>query len=89
MIARCESLRGDKKVNYTIVSNLTLLDESLLERIFLLPNISFSTSIDGPARVHDAHRIFARSGAPTFDTLSQKIVLFRSWEKKNERKILG
>jgi len=33
-------------LNYALVSNLTLIDEEMLEKLFSFPNLSISTSID-------------------------------------------
>lgn len=49
-----EKLR-DKKVDFTIVSNLSLLTEEMVDFI-VENNISVSTSLDGPEGLHDLNR---------------------------------
>lgn len=47
--------KGNKRIFYTLVSNLTLLTEEILA--FLLEHgVSISTSIDGPESLHDQNR---------------------------------
>lgn len=43
---------SDKDISYNIVSNLTLLNDEILEYI-TAHNITISTSLDGPAEVHN------------------------------------
>ncbi len=55
IIEYAEEVKGSKTVDYTVVSNLTLLSDEILD--FLLShNVSISTSIDGPERIHNANR---------------------------------
>jgi len=35
-----------KNVSYALVSNLTMIDEEIIEKLFSYPNLSISTSID-------------------------------------------
>jgi His-Xaa-Ser system radical SAM maturase HxsB len=49
--------KSNKKINYILVTNLTLLNDEHLA--FIQDNkIRLSTSIDGPAKLHDKHRRF-------------------------------
>jgi len=50
-----EENKGGKIVSYSVVSNLTLLSDEILD--FLKKNnISISTSLDGPKNIHDKNR---------------------------------
>ncbi len=50
-----------KDLTISLVSNLSLLDDSKLN--FLIKNdVEFCTSLDGPARIHDANRMFSKGG---------------------------
>lgn len=51
MVEYSETHKGDKKIEYTIVSNLTLATDEILD--FLIEhNFSISTSLDGPKVLH-------------------------------------
>ena len=55
MVEYSEAHKGDKKIEYTIVSNLTLATDEILD--FLIEhNFSISTSLDGPKVLHDHNR---------------------------------
>lgn len=77
-------------LNYALVSNLTLIDEEMLEKLFAFPNLSISTSIDWDKKVHDFNRMMIsdRKAVSSFDTIVEKIKLIRSWEEKENKKIL-
>lgn len=79
-----------KNINYALVSNLTMIDEVMLEKLFSFPNLSISTSIDGDKKVHDFNRLMIsdRKTVSSFDTLSEKIRFIRQKEKEKGKKIL-
>ncbi len=56
LIEYTESVKGDKEIQYSIVTNLSLLTDSMLD--FLIQHqVSISTSIDGPDFVHNKNRV--------------------------------
>ena len=61
----------DKKINYSVVTNLTLLTEEMLH-FFVENNIGISTSLDGDAYTHNMNRPF-RIGGNTFSEVYNKI----------------
>lgn len=79
-----------KKIKYALVSNLTMVDEAMLEKLFTFPNLSISTSIDWDKKVHDFNRLMIsdRKSVSSFDTIVEKINLIRSWEEKKWKKLL-
>ena len=50
-----EDNKKDKSIEYTIVSNLSLLTDEIIE-FFQKYNFKVSTSIDGPKSIHDSNR---------------------------------
>ena len=60
IIEYAESQKGDRCIRYNIVSNLTLLTEKIITFISDY-NIGISTSIDGPAFLHNINRPFKNS----------------------------
>lgn len=55
MVEYSEEVRGDREIEYTIVSNLALLTEDILD--FLLSHhVSICTSLDGPEDLHNQNR---------------------------------
>lgn len=63
-------LLKDKPI-YTIITNLTLLDENAL-KIIKKHDIKVTVSIDGPKDIHDRHRVDA-NGKGTFDIIEDNI----------------
>lgn len=62
MVEYAEGHKGDKHIEYTIVSNLTLATDEILD--FLIShNFSISTSLDGPKDLHDCNRRFVGRGS--------------------------
>lgn len=78
-----------KKISYALVSNLSLIDEKMLEKIFSFPNFSISTSLDWDKSIHDFNRVLIwKKINSSFDVLSEKISLIRDFEKIKWKKIL-
>ncbi len=69
---------ADKQVQFSLVSNLLLLDDEMVQFI-KAHNIDVSTSLDGDSTVHDFNRRL-RSGGGTFDKVAEKIAFLQ----KNE-----
>lgn len=56
---------GDKNVSFTLVTNLTLMDNDILN--YLLSNkVRISTSLDGPKELHDKNRPY-RNGRGSYE----------------------
>ena len=71
-----EARKGNHKIEYNLVSNLTLLNEEILDFLEQY-HVGVSTSLDGPDFVHNRNRMFA-DGKDTFDTVVQSIERVRS-----------
>lgn len=77
-----KQMKSDERfIDYTIVSNLTLLTDEITE-FCVNNNISISTSLDGNSSIHNYNRPFA-NGGNTFDTVVEKIKLLQ------KKKIFG
>lgn len=64
IVAYAEERKGQHEICYNIVSNLTLLNDEILD--FMVEHkFGVSTSIDGPEYVHDQNRPF-KNGSGTF-----------------------
>ena len=55
MIEYTEGVKNDKNIEYTIVSNLSLLTDEMVD-FFIEHRVSLSTSLDGPQGLHDYNR---------------------------------
>lgn len=79
-----------KVINYALVSNLTMINDEILEKLFSYPNLSISTSLDWDRKTHDFNRlmIWKKELVSSFDALKEKILLIRQWEEKKWKKIL-
>ena len=75
-VKRGQELLQNKKVQYTVVSNLSLLSEDMA-MFFKENNVAVSTSIDGPAVLHNYNRPEANGRGSYEDTL-RGIELLRS-----------
>lgn len=70
-----EERKGGHKVDYTVVTNLTLLTDEMLD-FFAQYNFGLSTSIDGNDIVHNNNRVFA-NGTGTFSSVLKSIEKIR------------
>ena len=68
--------KGCKNIEYTIVTNLTLLEDYMLD-FFVEHDIIISTSLDGFEALHNLNRPYL-SGKGTFDDVCQSIQCLRS-----------
>lgn len=82
--------QAKKNLKYSLVSNLTLIDEKILKKLLDFPNFNISTSIDWDKKVHDFNRfmISDRKSVSSFDTIVEKIKLIREKENDYWKKIL-
>lgn len=71
-----EKNKGTHEIDYNIVSNLTLLNDEMLD-FFSEHSVNISTSIDGPQPLHDANRPY-RGGRGTFKDVASAIEMIRS-----------
>lgn len=71
--AQCH--KGNHEISYTIVTNLTLLNEEMLD-FFVQHQFSISTSIDGNELVHDHNRPFI-NGHGTFQKVMESVQKIR------------
>ena len=76
MVERGYEVLSNKKVHYTVVSNLALLNESIAS-FFADNHVAVSTSIDGPEFLHDQNRPTDKGKGSYHDTL-RGIELLRS-----------
>jgi len=66
-----------KNLEFVLCTNLTLIDKSILN--FLRSHqVMISTSLDGPKRFHDMHRI-SRNGVSGYDLFKEKLELARNF----------
>ena len=70
------SSTSDKDISYNIVSNLTLLNDEMLEYI-IAHNITLSTSLDGPADVHNNNRPFLHSNYGMYSVVDSRLNALR------------
>lgn len=68
IVRRGQEVLQNKKVQYTVVSNLSLLTEEMAV-FFKENNVSVSTSIDGPMELHNYNRPEANKQGSYSDTL--------------------
>lgn len=66
-----ELKRGRKRVDYSLVTNLILMDDEKLEFIEQY-HIGVSTSVDGNRELHNSNRPFV-GGGPSFDLVADRI----------------
>lgn len=68
----------NKNINYSLVSNLTLLTDEMID--FIIDNkISLSTSIDGDERLHNINRPY-RNGIGTYKDVIDKVKYLKEKE---------
>ncbi|MCX6802528.1 MAG: His-Xaa-Ser system radical SAM maturase HxsB [Candidatus Diapherotrites archaeon] len=64
--ARSKSKKAGKKVNFALVSNLTLMNDTVLSSLAKYNVKGIATSLDGPKAIHDKNRPFL-GGAGSYD----------------------
>ena len=75
IVEYAEEHKGCHEVAYTVVTNLTLLTDEMLD-FFAEHNFGLSTSIDGNDIVHNNNRVFA-NGTGTFSSVLKSIEKIR------------
>ena len=76
IVEYAEPRKGRHKIEYSLVSNLTLLTDEILDFLEQY-HIGISTSLDGPDFVHNRNRMFA-DGKETFASVVKSIERVRS-----------
>lgn len=76
IVLRGKELLNNKKIQFTVVTNLSLLTEEMAD-FFKENQISVSTSIDGPAELHDYNRPMV-GGIGSFQDTLRGVQLLRS-----------
>ncbi|USN59021.1 MAG: SPASM domain-containing protein [Candidatus Peribacteria bacterium] len=86
-----QNKKTKKKIHFALVSNLTMIDDAIMDKLLSYPNFSISTSLDGDKQTHDFARLMIGKGKDisSFDTLSKKIHFIREKEKKAGKRLLG
>lgn len=72
----------DKKVRFSLVTNLTLMNDEILDFLKEHRVMGISTSFDGPKYVHDKNRKYI-DGSGTYDDVVQWIRIIKTEFKKN------
>lgn len=76
LIKKCieysEANSEGKKLEFTMTTNGTLLNKTVVEYL-CLHNVSLVISLDGPKNVHDKNRIFAGKDIGSFDTVIKNV----------------
>ena len=62
MIEYTEEIKDDRKIEYNVVSNLTLLTDDMID-FFAKHNVSVSTSLDGARKLQMINRPFAKGNS--------------------------
>ena len=70
-----ELKKGNRCVTYNIVTNLTLLEDDMID-FFKEYSFGVSTSLDGPINVHDKNRVYV-NGSGTFEKVMDSVKLLR------------
>ena len=71
IVEYAETNKGNHHISYSIVSNLTMLTEEVLDYLINM-NFGISTSIDGSQIVHDTNRPF-KTGTGSFQKVSDSL----------------
>lgn len=71
IVAYTEEHKGTHEISYNVVTNLTLITDEILD-FFCEYHFGISTSLDGPAFVHNQNRPF-QNGEKTFDKVVASI----------------
>ncbi len=64
-----KSRRAGKKINFRLVTNLTLMDEEILRSLAKRRLMGLATSLDGPREIHNSNRRYV-GGKGTYDDVA-------------------
>lgn len=73
----------NKHLTFTMVTNLSLMNQEKLS-ILRKYNVALCTSIDGPAKIHDKHRLFA--GKSSFKITRDWLLKIQKDQKRGQEK---
>ncbi len=73
-----------KEVGYSLVTNLTLMDDEKLDYFLSVEKLGIATSFDGPKYIHDKNRIYL-NGKGTYDDVVHWIKVIKSDKKTGSR----
>lgn len=76
IIEYANTRKGTKSVEFTLVSNLSLLTEEIMDYL-LSHGVNICTSLDGPRDVHDWNRV-AGNGISSYDMVMRGMKLLKS-----------
>lgn len=76
IILTAEEKKGDKIIHYSVVTNLTLLTDEMID-FFAVWNVHISTSIDGDEITHNHNRPFV-DGRGSFEKVYSSVTKLRS-----------
>ncbi len=68
----CSNILTNKRFEFSMTTNLSLLNEKMLD-FLILHNVDLLVSFDGPKNIHDSHRLFANNGKGTYDKIIEKL----------------
>jgi len=78
--------KHNKKVNYIIGTNTTLMDRDKLR--FIVDNdMQVSTSIDGPPDIHDSNRPYFNGKASLKDMMKQLDLINKAYKRNGNRRV--
>ena len=65
--ARDRAEEEGKRISFSLVTNLTLMNEDIIDSLKKREIKGLATSLDGPKDIHDKNRIYARDGRGTYE----------------------
>lgn len=77
IVEYAESKRADKIIQYSVVSNLTLLTDEMIS-FFAQYRVGVSTSLDGPAWLHNVNRPYREQTAGTYADVISGVARLRA-----------
>lgn len=72
----CENLLTTKKFNYSMTTNLSLLNEEML-KFLVKHNVELLVSLDGPKDIQNKNRLLLMDGRGTFDIVFKNLMLIK------------
>lgn len=78
---------GHRKLMFSMTSNMTLMTEEIAEFLAAVKDFSVVVSLDGPAEVHDMHRVFS-DGKGTFAAVMNGLNTYIKYKEKSVNKDL-
>lgn len=82
------SIIKNKKITFSLTTNLTLITDEIADYLSSIPNLFLVVSLDGPKEIHDSYRILADKRESFSKAIDGLKVLCKWYNKRNKKELV-